>query len=337
MSSILPTGKLKTELLERLLQSYRGIKDERVVVGPRIGEDAAAIDFGDTYLIAKTDPITFATEQIGWYVVTINSNDIATRGATPKWFLLTALLPEGATTEAKVEEIFKDLSRACQNLNIALCGGHTEITYGLDRPILIGQMLGEVEKNKLVTTSGAKAGDDVVLVKSIAIEATAIIAKEKEEELRSSYSPEFITRAKNFLYDPGISVVKEALIANDSVKVHSMHDPTEGGLAMGLYEVCKASDTGITIYQDKITILPETEELCGRFALNPLGAISSGALVVTLDPTQTEKLISIYQDKDIPCAVIGKITEKESGLKINRKRRWHDLDYLEKDEITKIF
>jgi len=142
MSSILPTGKLKVGLLERLLKSYRGVHDERVVVGPEVGEDTAAIDFGDTYLIVKTDPITFATEEIGWYVVTINANDIATRGATPKWLLVTALLPERTATESMVEKIFKDLSQACLGLGIALCGGHTEITYGLDRPIMVGQMLG---------------------------------------------------------------------------------------------------------------------------------------------------------------------------------------------------
>ena len=84
--SLLSTGKLPTKLLDKLLSSYE-VKDKRVIIGPRVGEDAAVIDMGDKYLVAKTDPITFTAENIAWYVVNINANDIATMGATPRWFL----------------------------------------------------------------------------------------------------------------------------------------------------------------------------------------------------------------------------------------------------------
>ena len=54
---VLPLGKLKIDLLEQLLPQQD--RDTRVIVGPKIGEDAAVIDFGESYLVAKTDPITF--------------------------------------------------------------------------------------------------------------------------------------------------------------------------------------------------------------------------------------------------------------------------------------
>ena len=145
----LGVGKLPMDLLQRLLERYRG-QDERLVVGPRVGEDAAVLDMGDRYLVVKSDPITFATDEIGWYVVHVNANDLATMGAKPRWLLLTMLLPEGRTDESLVEALFSQTSQACQSLGVALCGGHTEITYGLDRPIAVGLMLGEVEKEDLV-------------------------------------------------------------------------------------------------------------------------------------------------------------------------------------------
>ena len=92
----LPVGKLKYDFLKQLLPTHN--RNSGLVVGPQIGEDAAVIEFGDNYLVATSDPITFATEDIGWYVVCINSNDIAAMGAVPKWLLVTLLLPEDATT-----------------------------------------------------------------------------------------------------------------------------------------------------------------------------------------------------------------------------------------------
>lgn len=333
----LPLGKLNMNLLEKLLNKYQSVYDPRLVVGPKIGEDAAIIDFGDNYLVAKTDPITFATDEIGWYVVNVNANDIATRGAKPKWFQSTILLPEGKTTEEMVDKIFSQVSSACKELGIAVVGGHTEISYGLDRPIIVGSLLGEVKKEKLVTTSGAKSGDVIILTKGIVIEGTSIIAREKQDELkRKGYEEAFIQKAMNYLYEPGISVVKDALLANE-YEVHSMHDPTEGGLATGICEMVKASDKGVLVYEDNIPVLPESQRLCDEFGLNLLGTITSGALLLATDPSNTEKILKVYEKNNIGASKIGEVKEKDYGLKIMRKNKVSDLKFSEKDEITKLF
>jgi hydrogenase maturation factor len=338
MKEILKVGKLNSELLVELLQC-KGIQDERVVLGPSLGEDAAVIDFDkacEKYLVAKTDPITFATEEIGWYVVNINANDLATRGARPKWFLSTILLPEGKTTEATARKIFSQISSACEELGIAVVGGHTEVTYDLNRPIVVGNMFGEVEKDKLVKTSGAKPGDNIIITKGIVIEGTSIIAREKEEELKKKgFSQDFIERCKNFLYQ--ISVLKEALLAVEVAKVNCMHDPTEGGLANGLHEIAKASDNGLLIYRDRISILEESKILCEEYGLDPMRTITSGTLILTLPEEETKKLLSKYKEAGILASVIGKIKTKEYGLKVLEEGRIKDLEYSERDEITKIF
>ena len=336
MNKFLPVGKLKAEFLNRLITKVEHA-DPRVIVGPQIGEDAAVIDFGDTYLVAKTDPITFATDEIGWYLVCVNSNDIATMGAVPKWLLLTILLPEAQTTEHLVERIFEQVLSACQTFGITLCGGHTEITYGLDRPIVVGQMLGEVQKDKLVKSSDACIGDDILLSKGIAIEATSIIAREKETELRGKYSKSFLNRAKQFLTNPGISVLKEALIAVEVGGVHAMHDPTEGGLASAVNELAICAHVGAILWEEHIPVFPETQQLCEYFGLDPLGVIASGALLIAADPSHSSKIIDAIQKHGIPCERIGTILPFEEGVSIESGGIRRSLPIFESDEIARIF
>ena len=332
----LPVGKLNPDLLESLLSSYH-ILDPKVIVGPKIGEDATVIDTGsDSYLVAKTDPISFATDEIGWYLVCISGNDIATMGAIPRWLLVTVLLPENKTSEILVKDIFSQIISACEHFNVTLCGGHTEITYGLDRPIVVGQMLGQVEKDRLVTSSGAKLYDDVLLTKGIAIEAISIIAREREDFLLSrGYSQQYINRAKQYLKNPGISILKEATIACNTGGVHAMHDPTEGGLATGLREIAKCSNVGMIVWKDKINVFSECADLCGEFGLDPMGVIASGALIIIADPSQSRNIEDALTQNGINCSKIGQIIEKELILIDNSKE--YPLTTFEPDEITKIF
>ena len=178
-----PAGKLPPAELGRLLAAYTH-RHERLLVPPAVGEDAAVIDCGDRLLVAKTDPITFASDEIGWYAVHVNANDIAAMGATPRFFLSTILLPEERATPELAASIFRSIHQAAESLGVAVCGGHTEVTYGIDRPLVIGQMLGETTRDRLVRSSGLQPGHALLLTKGLGIEATAIIAREKRAQLR---------------------------------------------------------------------------------------------------------------------------------------------------------
>jgi len=332
----LPVGKLELEYLAQLLARYAQL-DERVLAGAGIGEDATVIDFGDRYLVAKTDPITFATEEIGWYTVHVNANDIATTGAEPKWFLVTLLLPEGRTDKALVERIFSQLSEACEQIGVSLCGGHTEVTYGLDRPIVVGQMLGEVARERLVTSNGTRVGDVILLTKGVAVEGTAIIARERGSELADEYPSDFLARCRNFLRDPGISILPEVRIALRTAQVHAMHDPTEGGLATGLWELAQASGVGLYIDQAAIPILPETAALCARYGLNPLGVIASGSLLLALASQDAQPVIDALASEGIPATAIGEVVPREEGLTLVVDSQAQELPRFEPDEIARLF
>lgn len=331
----LPAGKLPAKLLERFLNKYTG-GGRGVVVGPSVGVDAAAIEFTGGYLLAKTDPITFVAEDIGHYAIDINANDIAVMGGTPRWFLATLLLPERKTTASSVEKIFSALARACRALDISFCGGHTEITPAVERPIVVGQMLGEVPRGRLITAGGAVAGDDIVLTKGIAIEAVSVIARLFEKELKKTFPAAFVKKCRRFMKKPGLSVVREAKIASESGHIHAMHDPTEGGLSTGLYEIALASGCGIIIDRE-IPVLPEAQKLCAHFGLDPLGAIASGALVLTAAPKEAEKVIKALKKAGIRAWRIGRVTARKDCLRINGKKGLSPLKVFERDEITRLF
>ncbi len=335
--SVLPVGKLRAEALQNLFDKYAP-RDERVVVGPKVGEDAAVLDMGDRYLIATTDPITFATDEIGWYALQVNANDVAVRGARPRWFLATLLLPENATGDAEVERLFAQIGRACEELEVSLIGGHTEVTHGLDRVIVVGTMLGEVEKGKLVTTGGAKVGDALLLTKGLPIEGAAIIAREKSEALAGRGVPSsVIGRARGYLHRPGLSVVPEAMLAVGVVQVHAMHDPTEGGVATALWELAWASRVGLRVERERIAILPEGGRLCRELGLDPLGTISSGSLLIALAPSNAAALLGALEREGIACAVIGEVVPEEQGVCLVTGGVAAPMPVFPQDEITKIF
>ncbi|MBI2192554.1 MAG: AIR synthase family protein [Planctomycetes bacterium] len=331
-----PAGKLPAGVLARMLARHaRG--GDRVLVGPRVGEDATVLDFGEKLLVAKTDPITFATDRIGWYAVHVCANDLAVMGARPLWFLAALLLPEGRTDEMLVESIFADLARSCAELHVALCGGHTEITAGLDRPIVVGHMLGEVPRDRLVTSSGARPGDVLLLTKGLAVEGTAILAREKAEALTPLLPRELIQRASDLLLQPGISVVPEAAALCEVCRPRAMHDATEGGLATALRELAFASGTGLWIDADRVTILPETRAVCDALRVDAWGLIASGALLAAVRPEDASAAVRAVEARGISCRTIGEVRPPESGLQVASGQSLRDLPVFQTDELARLF
>jgi hydrogenase maturation factor len=328
-------GKLPSDLLAKLLARLPA--DPRLLLGPGIGRDAAAIDMGDgRVLVAKSDPVTFATEEIGRYVVHVNANDIACLGARPMWFLGTALLPEGAPPEL-AEDIFEQIRSTCETLGIVPIGGHTEITIGLDRPIVAGTMLGETAADRLVRSDGASDGDHLLLTKAIAIEGTALLAREAPDALRAAgVANEVIASAARLLIDPGISVVREAVAACDAARIHAMHDPTEGGLATALLELSQASGLQVRVDRAALPVLPETRSVCAALGLDPLGLLASGALLIALAADDCDTVCAALRGEDISVACMGDLVSSKGDAIIDRPSQT-PLPRFERDELARFF
>lgn len=334
---VLPIGKFPLEHLRSLLKRLPK-HNPRLLIGPQIGEDAAVIDAGDRYLVVATDPITFATDHIGRYAVHVNANDIAVLGARPLWFFVVMLLPEDRTTPELAATIMVDIRTACEDLGVTLGGGHTEITQGLDRPILIGQMLGEVAPARLVRKTRIAVGDLILLTRGVAIEGTAILAREQFERLRGRIDAGLLERAARFLIEPGISVVSAALAAaNVGEAVHAMHDPTEGGLATGLSELVAPAGLGLRVIRERISVFSETDAICRALGLDPLNLLASGALLIAVAPDGVNAVLSAIKDKGVPVGVIGEVRPQSEGMMVVTNGEVQPLTLPVRDEIARAF
>jgi hydrogenase expression/formation protein HypE len=320
-------GKIPPELLKSLVFNNIKVKSKEVIMRPEIGEDCAAIDFGSHACVLSTDPITGAEKGTGTLAVHISCNDVATCGVRPVGIMVTILAPPTAN-EGDIKRVMEEAGGAAAKLGVEIMGGHTEITSAVNRIVVSTTALGKALKDKIVKSSGAQVGDDVIMTKWAGLEGTSIIAADKEKELSGRLSPEEIDTAKSFIEH--ISVVEEGVTAGE-FGANSMHDVTEGGILGAAWEVAESSGKGIDIFLDEIPVREITGKLCDIYDIDPYRLISSGSMLIT--SKNGAKLISILKDKGIPGAIIGRITE--NGRNIISKGETLPLSPPDVDELFK--
>jgi hydrogenase maturation factor len=294
--------------------------------------DAAVVALGRQRLVLKSDPVTFTTTRLGWYVVQVNANDVAVMGARPCWFQPTILLPPG-TRRSQVTAIVREIHAACRALGIAVTGGHTEVTDGVTRAIVAGDMQGLLVGRRPITAAGARPGDALLLTKAAGLEGTAILAHERARELRRAMPMAWLRRAQALRRDPGISVVTEALTAARH-GVSAMHDPTEGGIRAALHELAYASRVRLRVDLDRVPIRHETARLCRHFGIDPLGLIGSGALLVTIASSRAVSLVRAWRRVGVAGRTIGQV-EPGQGVLAIRGGQPAQFPWLAQDEIIK--
>ncbi len=347
----LRNGKLPHAILRDFLLKYtNSSKDPRVLNSPALGDDAAVIDMGVYCIVSKMDPITMAIDNLGYYVVNINANDVVTKGAEPRWFQVTLLFPEG-TSARDIETVFFDIKKSCEELGVSIIGGHTEVTPVVKQPVAIGNMMGEVlkqplvteakpgvvEKEHLIQSTKVQEGDDVIILKGIGIEGTALIASERPNVLKDKgFDDGFIARCKAYLRDPGINASTPAIAAFKAGKIHAMHDPTEGGLGNAINELSELIGFGFKLYRDRIKTYPETQQLCDALGLDPLFLLSSGSMVIIAPPEETIKVVRAIRNLKLDAAVVGSVVKKEEGIYFMQAGEKIPMKGYQEDEIIKV-
>ncbi len=331
----LSAGKLPNNILAKLLENF-DFSDPTVLINPGIGEDTAAIQIqGEEVLVLKSDPITFATDAIGQYAVLVNANDIATSGATPRWLLTTLLFPVG-TTAAEISAVVADLVAVCHQWGITLCGGHTEITEAVTRPVVSGMLAGTVPRKGLIDKKAIAPGDHLFFTKSVSVEGTSILARELPEKLLSlGVTLKEIETAREML--SMISILPEALIAAGHKGITGMHDVTEGGLATAVRELGLACGCRIHIDMDRIPVFEVTQKICLKFHLDPMGLIGSGSLLICCKPESSMDLEEQIRSAGIKIAKIGVVMERGEGIRAQRNGKTVDWPDFEVDEIARLF
>lgn len=331
----LPAGKLPADLLDTLLKNFAGT-DKSLLIHPGIGEDIAAVSIeSEEILVLKSDPITFATDRAGYYSVIVNANDIATSGADPRWLLVTLLLPLGITLKG-IWAIMEDLKPLCDELGISLCGGHTEITDAVNRPVISCTLAGTVKREALIKKKNIAQGDKIILTKKVSVEGTSLLCREFAPRLSAlGMSAEEIQRGQELLND--LSILPEARIAASSGIAVGMHDVTEGGLSSAMIELSAVSGKSICIDADRISFYPETEKACRLLGLDPLGLIGSGSLLICCRAAGAEELLAALEKAGIVAADIGTVEGPGRGVKAFKKTKPFPWPVFSSDEITKLF
>jgi hydrogenase expression/formation protein HypE len=333
MGAPLPAGKLPNHYLKEFLSQF-SFHDPSVIIGPGVGEDVGALNIqGEEVLILKSDPVTLAADSIGLYAVLVSANDIATAGATPRWMLATLLFPVG-TSALTVHRIMGDLYRICRKHDITLCGGHTELTEAVRKPVVSGMMAGTVKKSRLIEKRNMAPGDVVLMTKRVAVEGTAIIAREFGRRLTAGgLSNEEKAAAEEFL--SSLSILEEARIAAEIEGVSAMHDVTEGGLATAVTELSVAGGCKIRIRMEAIPVYPLTRKICSLVNISPLGLIGSGSLLISCRKESVDVIMKKMRNAGIEATAIGDVVAG-SGVEASTNGTATTWPSFAADEITRL-
>lgn len=335
----LPQGKLPNRQLAGLLRSAAA-DDSSVLVRPGVGEDVAVTDVaGSEAVVLKSDPITFATEEAGYYAIMVNQNDLVCGGGTPRWFLCSLLFPLGATA-ADVGNLLSAVADVCRGEEITLVGGHTELTDAVRRPVVSGMLVGTVEKQRILRKQDCRQGDVLILTKGVAVEGTSIVAREFAPLLRDhGVSEDLLVSARSLL--DSLSVKEEARIAVEVGGVRAMHDVTEGGLATAVRELSEAAGRAVNVQMERIPILAETRALCDCFGLDPLGLIGSGSLLIVADPRHADPIVRRLGDAGIAATAIGTMEASlpagNHAVAATRDGRPTEFPEFPADELARLY
>lgn len=321
-------GKIPVDVLNRTVLRMTGARSGMVVTPPSAGLDFAAIRLDDGFLIVSADPITGITSGIGSYAVNISANDVATSGNRPQFIESVVLLPERAKPDDLLT-IAGEIHRTARALGISVVGGHTEVTPGLSRPIIIVTAFSVVKE--YVSSKDARPRDSLMMTKTAGIEGTAAIARERRIE-GEGVPRGLALRAGRFV--TRLSIVEEAVRAYATGCVHAMHDCTEGGVLGASYEMSLASGLGFVLDERKIPVAGETRAICSHFSLDPLKLIGSGSVLMAVqkgsEARVKEALKGVCQ-----VATIGEFVESRRVL-VRRDGSETKIDSAPEDELWRL-
>ncbi len=325
-------GKLPPSLLNKLIDKLDQA-NPNIIIPPKPGIDAAGLKLGNKLFAISTDPVSCTYQHIGTHCVSINMNDVACLGAKPIWFTATVLLPEDCE-QTQLDCLWDDFVNALDQYDVKLIGGHTEITPAVNKPIIVGQMLGECIGDALLDPRNCEPDDHILLWQPIALEGTAIIATDYADKIKQHFSSDQITSMQDYIHQPGLCVwpLVEKLLPHPGIV--ALHDPTHGGIANALHELANSSQCGIHIEENAIPILPETKSLCTIFGLDPLGLLATGSLLIVCKPDVTQDIMQALADE--PIRQLGKFTSNSTERLLHSQHELRALPQFNCDELSKL-
>lgn len=329
---MLKAGKLDSELLKKIVFDKITYRRPEVLTRPGIGEDCAVVDFGSYDCVMSTDPITAAISDIGRLSIHISCNDIASNGIQPLGIMLAVMLPVG-TTEEEIEEMMRQAGEVSARLGVEIIGGHTEITPAVNTPVIVSTAIGRAPKSGSQQADQIVPGDYIMITKAAGLEGSGIIACDYEEELKEILTDAEIQEAKSLLDQ--VSVVEEGVAAG-AIGTHGMHDVTEGGVLGAVWELCQIAGAGAEVWVDEIPVKEVTKKICNHFDIDYLRLISSGCMVIMVEPDKKDAMEAAMAKIGVEISCIGRITEADKGIIMKTGDKIEEVAPPTSDELYKV-
>ena len=312
-------------LIEHLTKNFE-IQNASTIVS--IGDDAAVIDhFGKQTVITSDmliegihfDLMYTPLRHLGYKSVIVNLSDIYAMNATPTHITLNIAFSNRFSVEA-LDEFYEGVFAACEKYNVDLIGGDTSTSHkGF---IISVTALGEIIPEKIVKRSGAKKGDLICVSGDLGAAFLGLTLLEREKKIYLEH-PEVQPDLENEQYIVGRLLKPEArkdiieFFAKEDIQPTSMMDVSDG-LSSEILHICKQSNMGCVVYEDKIPVNDQAKQYAYKLELDPTAAALSGGedyeLVFTLQQKDYEKIVLNEQ-----ISVIGYITDIEEGVHIITK------------------
>jgi hydrogenase maturation factor len=331
-------GKLSPKFLQEVILGRLGAPRAELLQGPMFGVDNAVVRVAEgTVAICTTDPISIipalGVDASAWLSVHLLASDVTTSGFPPAFAVFDLNLPP-KMEDAELEAYWTSIHRACEELSVAIIGGHTGRFVGCDYTIMGGGVMIAVgPEEKYLTSSMAQTGDILLLTKGCAISTTGILTYAFSNTIERELGSKFLKHAQAFLRKS--STAKDALTAASvgvrDQGVTAMHDVTEGGVLGGIFELVSASRKGARIDQESIQVSEEAREVCRLFEIDPFTSLSEGSLAISVRPEKSDRVRAALDEAAIQSSVVGEVLAPESGIVLVGDSGVRMLEYPEKD------
>jgi hydrogenase expression/formation protein HypE len=334
-------GKIQHHLFDQFISNKCGINRSEVIAGAQFGVDVSLIELhGGMAMALTSDPLTlipsFGLQESAWLSVHLMANDMATTGFAPMYAQFVLNLP-ATFSKSDFNIYWNFIHQFCSQIGVSITGGHTGFIDGQNSTIAGGgTFIAIAPKEKMLVSSLAKPGNDILVTKSCAISSAAILAMSFPETVKRKAGTEIYQQACNSFYQT--SSLNDALIAIETGNyITAMHDVTEGGVLGAIYELAIASNNGAVIYNNKLPIQHVQQSICNIFDIDPRCSIGAGSMIITCEKKGTETVVKKLADKNIDCVCVGEIVDKENGIMLCNNEEITALEYKEEDPYWAAF
>jgi len=295
-------GRLTHQLIKSFVKKFRSPALAKL-------DDSAVLKFKgklafttDSYVV---DPIYFPGGDIGKLAVNGTVNDLAMVGAVPLYLSASAIIEEGFTV-VELEGIFDSMNKAARTAEVEIVAGDTKVVErgGADKIFINTSGIGLIDSGVDISSKNARIGDRIILSGTIGDHGIAILSARERFDFRTKVKSDS---------QPLNRIVQEMLKA--SKKIHTLRDPTRGGLATALNEIAEQSGVGIEIEEEKIPVREEVRAVCEMLGLDPLYIANEGKLVAFVPERDCKRILNVIRSNRFGrnAQIIGTVVARHRG------------------------